>query len=212
MTGHLRTFGLGVTALSTAMAMYVSGTIVSAEREQIEDLRVSIAADRDEMEELTAELGVRSSLARLERMNEKYWSLRAPQVGQIVRGDRELARLLQPRREQESSDDLLLASYEPAAPGSASVQLAASVEPAAPAQPKLMPAVVRADRTETPVPLAATSDEGAAVSAPKPLQVAYRQPVHEPARPDVDLFSDSFMADIDTAAALERASYGPAVQ
>ncbi|MEE4349416.1 MAG: hypothetical protein V2J26_04240 [Pacificimonas sp.] len=184
MTSDLRFLGAAAVALAALISMYVSETVVAAEREAIRNLHGAISEDERAVADLASELGVRSSLSRLEEMNDKHWSLASPKVGQMVAGDAELAALLSPRDE---GPEIVLASYDHARP----VAVAEIAE-----EPGLINASA-ADALDYP-----RDDSGVVVLAPADM------PKAAPAQPAADeLFSASFLVGIDAAVSLERASF-----
>lgn len=223
---NLGSIGLGAVTLAAALGFYMSSYMVSAEREGIEDLTLQIAADNAAIDRLNAELGVRASLSRLEDINDKVWALQPPRPAQIVQGGTQLAALLPPLKAEEQPQ-LLYASAdagdmpqvdEP----SGRVQLAAlgveSVDRVERERPRVQqanyvtseraaPRFVKASASveAAPRPARATQVEPRArPTAPKPAKAAPAETAPAPAE---DLFSDDFLAEVETAATLERAGF-----
>lgn len=226
---NLGSIGLGAVTLAAALGFYMSSYMVSAEREGIEDLTLQIAADNAAIDRLNAELGVRASLSRLEDINDKVWALQPPRPAQIVQGGTQLAALLPPLKAEEQPQ-LLYASAEAGdmpqvAEPSGRVQLAAlgveSVDRAERERPRVQQAnYVTSERAAPRFLKASASVEAAPRPAPS-AQIAQAEPRAKPTAPKPaiaapaktapapaeDLFSDDFLAEVETAATLERAGF-----
>ncbi|MBV7257217.1 hypothetical protein KCG44_10530 [Pacificimonas sp. WHA3] len=186
------TIGLGIVTIGAGLGLYLSSYHVGEERDRISDLQAQMREDTDRIAKLQAEIGARSSLARLEMLNASLWNYHAPKPGQIVGGPRAFAAAF----DQSGAAALHLAVVDDAAVTATPARVAAPVRTVAVAE--------SAAEVPRPLPVAAPPADQQARQAPKETTFA----AAELAQADpVDLFSDNFIADVDTAATLERAGF-----
>ena len=76
-----------------ATALYLVSLQVATERGRLEAIDRKIAATKREILQLQTEMGTRASLRQLERWNGEVLALSAPQAGQYLSGEAELATL-----------------------------------------------------------------------------------------------------------------------
>ncbi|HEY0271246.1 MAG TPA: hypothetical protein VGC10_09690 [Sphingomonas sp.] len=97
-----------------ALGCYLVSLRVAAERAQVARLDRALRSGRQDIRDLTTELGTRSRLVQLERWNADVLALTAPKAGQYLAGQMQLASL---------------ATTPPAAPADAATPAAAALEP-----------------------------------------------------------------------------------
>ena len=194
--------GLGAATVAAGLGLYMASYSVAEERDRIEDLSLQIAADKAAIERLEAELGVRASLARLERINAQVWSLKAPSPQQIVGGSAHLTSFMRPEGEVVLHQASLME-----APQAAPVETAA-VEPVPSPDPVVRAALSEAE-PERAVPVQAAPMTIAEAEAPRggAGAAALRAAPDAAAEEAPDIFSDDFQAEVAAAATLERAGF-----
>ena len=101
---------------AAALGCYLVSLRVAAERAQVVKLDMKLLAARDDIRQLSTELGTRSRLVQLERWNADVLALTAPKAGQYLAGEMQLASLAAP-----PAADL------PATPAAAALQAPAAV-------------------------------------------------------------------------------------
>ena len=187
--------GLVSAAFASVMGFYLSSYMVADQREAIDDMNYEIAVDEDAINRLEAELGVRASLARLERINSQVWALQAPRPGQIVGGGLQFAALV------GGPADVQLQQ--------ASLELPAERSAVAVAE-KLATLEENDERIDAPIAPAprpaAPKVQVASMTAPAPASAPTATRAAQPT-PAGDLLSDDFLAEIEVAATLERAGF-----
>jgi hypothetical protein len=88
-----------------ALSCYLVSLRVAAERAQVARLNRQLVAERDDIRQLTTELGTRGRLVQLERWNADVLALTAPKAGQYLSGEMQLASLAtQPATEPAPAD------------------------------------------------------------------------------------------------------------
>jgi hypothetical protein len=168
--------------IGAGLGLYLVSYGVAAQRSEIETLQRQIADGRQDIRALEAELRVRANLPQLERWNAEVLALSAPAPTQILGSAVQLASFQQ--------HGVTPDAVEP------KVRLAEDNLPLqAPEQPKL----VKASYTPPAAPKRAVTEE-ASVEAD---DAALLPLVEE--RPEPGLFSAKFVAEIEAAAASERA-------
>ncbi len=171
--------GLTLLTLGMGLGLYLVSYSVAAERGKIESLERKIANDMRIVQSLEAELRVRASLPQLERWNSDVLALSAPAPRQILESDVQLAALMTvPERNAPA------------------VHLASVQKPQAPA----------GGQDKSPVQVAVYT---ALAVTPVVAKTVALNPVEIPSVAQVKkvggLFSEAFVAEINNAAANERA-------
>jgi hypothetical protein len=96
-----------------ALCCYLVSLRVAAERAQVARLDRALLAGRQDIRDLTTELGTRSRLVQLERWNADVLALTAPKAGQYLAGQMQLASLATTPAPQGDAETPAAAALEP---------------------------------------------------------------------------------------------------
>ena len=191
---RIGTAGLGLVTIGAGIGLYMASYAVGVERDRIETLERSIAADEGAIGRLEAELGVRASLTRLEEINGQVWNLKAPAPKQMVGGPVQLAAYLAPEDEALARRAALTNKA-----GKPATRLAVAVAETEPERPVPV-------RIDAPLPRETQEQAAVRVARADPPAVAAPSGAATAAGGE-DLFSERFLAEVETAATLERAGF-----
>lgn len=187
---RLRGFGWLALIFFAVLGCYLVSLQVAVERNRLGEVNAAILGTRHEIRQLETEFATRSSLRQLERWNGETLALSAPQEGQYLKGERQLASFdggMLPDADGASPTMLALVAASDRLP--AEVVTASDVAPAA-ALPLVQAVTAAATPTATlqravvttPTPAVRVSVQKVA-SAPKPAATKPAQTARQATRP-----------------------------
>ena len=120
---RFRTVGLVAAVAVAAIGCYMVSLRVAAERAELTRLERRILSTKQDIRALQTEMGTRARLSQLERWNVDVLALASPKSGQYLKGELQLASLVEPpkplapiRIETPAGPKVIPVAYEPAAP------------------------------------------------------------------------------------------------
>ena len=189
----LQGIGLVLLVLIFAMMLYPVSLKVAATRSELARINQDIARARDNIRYLESELAVRASMRQLEQWNADAFGYSAPDAGQYLESERQLASLDRLPRARGANEvaPVLMAMVSPVAVPAAPKESPVASKPAAtkPAAPK-------------PVLLAQADTGVRSDVAPRMAPTRRREQLK---MIEDQLLAESTLADLKRAAALEAA-------
>ena len=189
----LQGIGLVLLVLIFAMMLYPVSLTVAATRSELTQIERDIVRTRDNIRYLESELAVRASMRQLEQWNADAFGYSAPDAGQYLESERQLASLDRLPRARGANEvaPVLMAMVSPVAVPAAPKESPVASKPAAtkPAAPK-------------PVLLAQADTGVRSDVAPRMAPTRRREQLK---MIEDQLLAESTLADLKRAAALEAA-------
>ncbi|MGI4732748.1 MAG: hypothetical protein ACRYFW_13520 [Janthinobacterium lividum] len=195
MTAAYRLKGVGRFGACTAIVLgfYLVSLQVAAERKKLEHLDADIASTQRDIRALETEFDTRANLAQLERWNGDTLALSAPQPGQFLRSEAELASLDVVRGAATGPDvrtaALIVPSFVAPAPA-----VAAQAVPAASPVAVAVAVVHPAPTHGAPAAQVARADAG---RAPRPVRAMLARAIARLPSPRFTLTRAAFDPDAD---------------
>ncbi|BBB11384.1 hypothetical protein [Sphingopyxis sp. FD7] len=190
----LQGIGLVLLVLIFAMMLYPVSLKVAATRSELARVEREIDRARDNIRYLESELAVRASMRQLEQWNAEAFGYSAPDAGQYLSSERQLASLDRLPRARGANEvaPVLMAMVSPVA---------------APAAPRASPAAKPVVAAAKPVVLAQADS---AVRSDTPPRMAPTRRREQLKMIEDQLLAESTLADLKREAAIEAAGGKPA--
>ncbi|MBO9694898.1 MAG: hypothetical protein J7499_01740 [Sphingopyxis sp.] len=194
----LQGIGLVLLVLIFAMMLYPVSLKVAATRSELTRIERQIDRTRDNIRYLESELAVRASMRQLEQWNADTFGYSAPDAGQYLESERQLASLDRLPRARGANEvaPVLMAMVSPVAVPPVADKVAAKESPVAGKPAAAKPATTR------PVVLAQAETAIRSDVAPRMAPTRRREQLK---MIEDQLLAESTLADLKRAAALEAA-------
>ena len=217
MTAAYRLKGLGWFAggVVVTLAFYLVSLQVATERKKLEQLNGQIASTERDIRALETEFDTRANLAQLERWNGDTLALSAPQAGQFVRDEAELASIsfngapMQPGQAEIRTAALIVPSAPLVVSGAPTVMAAAAPAPVTvqrtpPVAPQMAAQTVPTSTRPRITQIATTLDAPHMTIRPAVAMTIAGHARPEVAMLDRKLLSDTTLGDLLSGARAER--------